>query len=76
MTPLGRIFYGAVLLGFAAIVPLGLLLGELALAALAVGFGAVFSVTAPFVLGRRWRAPPPRSPYPRARRRPVRRRRP
>ena len=70
MSPLGKLLYAFVLLGFVAIVLLALLAGSLAIAGFAVLFGVLFAVTAPFVLARRWRPAPP-SP----RRRPVRRRR-
>jgi hypothetical protein len=70
MSPLGKLLYALVLLGFGVIILLALLAGSLPIAGFAVLFGALFAITAPFVLGRRWRAPAP-SP----RRRPVRRRR-
>ena len=70
MSPLSKLFYALVLLGFAAVFLLALLADALVIAGFAVLFAVLFAVTAPFVLARRWR-PPPSSP----RRRPVRRRR-
>ena len=75
MSLIARLFYGAVLAAFATIAVAGLWLGALGIAVIAVVLAALFAVTAPFVLGRRWRQPPPPSAYPPRRRRPVRRRR-
>jgi hypothetical protein len=68
-TPL-KIAYWVVLLVFAAMAVTAALTEFWLGAALAVLFGAMFAYAAPFVLGRRWRPPPP-SPT----RRPVVRRR-
>lgn len=71
MTTFGKVVYGTVLATFAVLAALALFLGQWLILGAATLFAAIFALTAPFVLGRRWRPPPPPSVYPT--RRPVRR---
>ena len=69
-SPAGKAFYAAVLLLMLTSIAYGLLFGAVYLSVTALILAVPFMFSAPFVLGGRWRKPPPRPT-----RRPVVRRR-
>lgn len=56
----GRIAFATVLAAAAALAFLAAVAGWWVYTVIAVLFGVIFALTAPFVLGRRWKRPVPR----------------